>query len=313
VHADTLARVTSTAQRHCYRHPDRETGLSCSECDRAICYECMTPAPVGLRCPEHSGKPVGVQKLVRPAQRAVTGAGSRRANAVTMALIATNMAVYALELATGGSINGTGNWLFTHGAAVLNGVYGGDSVLAVPPHTQLPSALQAVGFAHGDWWRLITPAFLHYGPLHLAINMYSLFYAGTFLESAIGRWRFALLYLVSGIAGVAGAFLWSPNAIGVGASGAIFGVLGALYVLERRGSIATGGQIAGLIVLNLVFTFALSSFISVGAHVGGLIGGVALMIVLLHFRRSAAMAVAACVGIAALSVALAYWKARGYT
>lgn len=313
VHADTLARVTSPAMRTCYRHPDRETGLACSECDRPICYECMTPAPVGLRCPEHSGKPQGVQKIVRPAQRAVTGAASHRVNAVTMALIAANLIVYAAELASGGSINGTGNWLFTHGAAVLNGAYIGNSIGAIPAHAALPPGFHAVGFAHGEWWRVITPAFLHYGPFHLAINMYSLFYAGTFLESAIGRWRFALLYVVSGIAGSAGAFLWSPNSIGVGASGAIFGVLGALYVLERRGNIATGGQIAGLIVLNLVFTFALSSFISVGAHVGGLIGGVLLMIVLLQFRRSAAMAVAGCVGIAALSVAIAYWKARGYS
>ncbi len=305
--------MTAPAPRYCYRHPDRETGLSCTECERPICYECMTPAPVGLRCPEHSGKPQGVQKIVRPAQRAVTGVGSSRMNAVTMGLIAANVLVYLVELAAGGSIGGTGNWLFTHGAAVLNGTYAQGTVVPVPAHTALPPGFQAVGVAHGEWWRLITPAFLHAGPIHLAINMYSLFYAGTFLESAIGRWRFALLYLVSGLAGSAGAILWSPNQIGVGASGAIFGILGALFVLERRGNIATGGQIAGLIVLNLVFTFALSSFISVGAHVGGLVGGVALMIVLLQFRRSAAMAVAACAGVAALSIALAYWKSRGYT
>jgi len=273
----------------------------------------MTPAPVGLRCPEHSGKPQGVQKIVRPAQRAVTGVGSHRVNAVTMGLIAANLLVYVAELASGGSISGTGNWFFTHGAAVLSGVYQGGSVFPAPAHSVAAPGFHLIGFAHGEWWRLVTPVFLHYGPFHLAINMYSLFYAGSVLETVIGRWRFALLYLVSGIAGSAGAILWSPNSIGVGASGAIFGILGALFVLERRGNIATGGQIAGLIVLNLVFTFALSSFISVGAHVGGLVAGVALMILLLHFRRSAAMAIAGCAGVAALSIAIAYWKARGYS
>src|SRR5258708_6572463 len=102
--------------RHCYRHPDRETGLSCSECGRPICYECMTPAPVGIRCPEHSGKPQGVQRVIAAAQRATTGIGSRRVNAVTMFLIGLNVAVYLAELALGGQTNGTGNWIYEHGA-----------------------------------------------------------------------------------------------------------------------------------------------------------------------------------------------------
>src|SRR5436190_4231516 len=92
--------------RYCYRHPDRETGLSCSECGRPICYECMTPAAVGLRCPEHSGKPQGVQKVTAAATRATTGIGSRRPNAVTLALIGINVLVYLAELAAGGNVNG---------------------------------------------------------------------------------------------------------------------------------------------------------------------------------------------------------------
>jgi len=279
---------TVDAPRYCYRHPDRETGLSCSECGRPICYECMTPAPVGLRCPEHSGRAQGVQRVTRSAQRAVTGVGSRRVNAVTMALIGINVAVYLAELAGGGSVNGTGNWIFDHGA------------------------LFGPLVARGDWWRLLTAAFLHYGPIHLALNMYSLFYAGTLLEHVIGRWRFALLYLAAGIAGSAGAILWNPLSVTVGASGAIFGILGALFVLERKRHIATGGQVAGLIVINLIFTFTLSSFISVGGHVGGLIAGIALMWVLLEFRRSAALSVAAGAAVVALSVVIAYAKTRGY-
>ena len=272
----------------------------------------MTPAPVGLRCPEHSGKPQGVQKVVRPAQRAVTGVGASRVNAVTMALIAINVAVYLVELALGGTVDGTGNWIFSHGALVLNGIISQGNVLPGGAHAVAPAGYTLVGVAHGEWWRLLTAAFLHYGPLHLGINMYSLFFAGTFLEQAIGRWRFGLLYLASGIAGSAGAIFWSPGQVTLGASGAIFGILGALFVLERRGHIATGGQIGGLIVLNLIFTFALSSFISVGGHVGGLIGGLLMMSLLLQYRRSAAMSVAAGIGVIAVSVALAWSKARGY-
>ena len=169
-----------------------------------------------------------------------------------------------------------------------------------------------MGLAHGEWWRLVTAAFLHYGPFHLAINMYSLFFAGTLLEHVIGRWRFLLLYVGSGIAGSAGAILLSPNSVTVGASGAIFGILGALFVLERRGNITTGGQIAGLIVINLIFTFAVAN-ISVGGHIGGLIGGVILMWLLVHSRRSAAYSIGATAAVVAASVVVAYAKVRGYS
>ena len=129
------------------------------------------------------------------------------------------------------------------------------------------------------------------------MNMFSLYFAGSILEQAIGRWRFALLYLVSGIAGSAGALYWSPDAATVGASGAIFGVLGGLLVLERRGNIATGGQVLGLIILNLVITFTFPS-ISVGGHLGGLIAGAALMFAFVNFRRSWQASVGAAAAIA---------------
>jgi membrane associated rhomboid family serine protease len=251
----------------------------------------MTPAPVGQRCPEHSGKPQGLQKVTRAAERAVTGVGARRVNAVTVVLIAINLLVYASELAAGGTINGVGNWIFNHGALIANWSY--------------PDGAPA-GVAQGEWWRLVTSTFLHYGPLHLAMNMYSLFFAGSILEHVIDRWRFALLYLVSGLCGSAGALVLSPQGLTAGASGAIFGVLGALFVLERRGNIATGGQIAALLVINLVFTFGLASYISVGGHIGGLIGGVALMVAFLQFRRSAPLSIASAAAVAAVAVAVAY-------
>jgi membrane associated rhomboid family serine protease len=271
----------------------------------------MTPAPVGLRCPEHSGKPQGVQRVVRPAQRAVTGAGARRTNLVTLALIGINVFVYLAELAAGGTIDGTNNWIYNHGALFMSGAYVQGGLGIAPAHAFIPAGIHLIGVAHGEWWRLLSAAFLHYGPLHLAINMYSLYFAGSLLENVIGRWRFALLYLASGIAGSAGALLLSPNSQTAGASGAIFGILGALFVLERSRHISTGGQIAMLIVLNLVLSFALAG-ISIGGHIGGLIGGVILMYLLLQVRRSAAYSVAATAAVIVASVVIAYAKTRGY-
>lgn len=282
------------APRYCYRHPDRETGLSCSECGRPICYECMTPAPVGLRCPEHSGKPQGVQKVTR----AVTGVGSRRVNLMTLILIGINVAVAVVEFASGSNASFTNNTIFEKGALFATGYVDTNG--------------NALGVAHGEWWRLFTAMFLHASFFHLAINMYSLYFVGSIMEQVIGRWRFLVLYLVSGIAGSAGALLLSPLSPTVGASGAIFGILGGLFVLERRRHISTGGQVAGLIVLNLVITFAFSSTISVGGHVGGLIGGIVLMVALLQFRRSTLYALLSAAAVLVVSIAVAYVKVRTY-
>jgi membrane associated rhomboid family serine protease len=257
----------------------------------------MTPAAVGLRCPDHAGKPQGVRRVAREAGRTVSGVGSRRVNGVTLALIAVNVGVAVAEFAIGRHTSFVNNTIFDHGALFAKGC-------CINGHV--------VGVAQGDWWRLVTAMFLHAGFLHIALNMYSLYYVGTILEQVIGRWRFLLLYMGSGIAGSAGALVHSPNVPTVGASGAIFGVLGALFVLERMRHIASGGQVAGLIVLNLVLTFAFSSYISVGGHVGGLIGGVVLMWLLVQARRSAILSVAASAAVVAASVVIAYAKIRGY-
>jgi membrane associated rhomboid family serine protease len=267
----------------------------------------MTPAPVGLRCPDHSGKPQGVQKVTQGVTRMSAG----RVNPVTMALIFVNVLVFVAELAVGGSVSGTGNWIYNHGALVVDGAYIPGGVGLLQPHLLPPAGVHMIGVAHGEYWRLLTAAFLHYGPLHLAINMYSLYFAGTLLEQIIGSTRFTLLYFGSGIAGSAGAIWLSPGAVTVGASGAIFGILGGLFVLERQGRIHSGGQILGLIVLNLVFTFAVSG-ISVGGHLGGLFAGIALMFLLLQFRRSMLLSVLSTLGVIAVSVVIAYAKTRGY-
>jgi membrane associated rhomboid family serine protease len=257
----------------------------------------MTPAAVGLRCPEHSGKPQGIRKATVAAERVVTGKGSHRVAPVTMALIAINVGVYLVELAIGGQSDGTNNRLWYDGALFAHGTLAGSP-----------------GVGDGGWWRLVTAPFLHYGPIHLGLNMLALYWYGPVLEQVIGRWRYLLLYAASGLAGSAGALWLSPNAITVGASGAIFGVLGGLLVLERRGMIQSGGQILGLVILNLVFTFAVSGIslgfgttgISVGGHIGGLIGGFALMTAYMQFRRSMQLSLLAAVAVGAISVVVAY-------
>src|SRR5436190_7009236 len=125
----------------CYRHPNRETGLSCSDCGRPICTECMTVAPVGLRCPEHAGGKqrqasvaVGGRRIVmRAPQTPLEGTQAL----VTKALIAINVAIYLITAVQGAGINNPGGKLF-------------DKMALFGPLV-----------AHGDWWRLITTAFLH--------------------------------------------------------------------------------------------------------------------------------------------------------
>ena len=179
--------------------------------------------------------------------------------------------------------------------------------------------LYAPFVGQGDWWRLVTAAFLHYGPFHLLLNMLALYWFGTLLEQRIGSGRYLLIYLVSGLAGSAGALVLSPTTATVGASGAIFGILGAGLVLERQGDYVFGGAALGVIVANLVFTFAWSGNISVGGHIGGLIGGAAAMLAMSRFGRGNAaygrtglLGIAGIVAVGVISIAVAYWKAKGY-
>jgi len=296
-----------SAPRYCYRHPKRETGLSCSECGRPICYECMTPAAVGLRCPDHSGKPQGIRRVTVAAERAATGAGSGRPYLVTMILIAANVGVYLVELAIGGNQGGTNNWLYNHGVLVANAAYLPGGLLEWgPPGARAAAGVHLVGVTHGEWWRLITTAFLHYGIVHLGFNMVSLYFGGRILEPMIGRWRYLLLYLVSAVAASAGALYVTPNSPSAGASGAIFGVFGALLVLEQRRMISTGGQVLGLILINLFLDEFVFTGISIGAHIGGLIAGALIMFAYLHFRRSAQLSITAAAAVLVASVVIAY-------
>ncbi|MEZ5077322.1 MAG: rhomboid family intramembrane serine protease [Solirubrobacterales bacterium] len=228
----------------CYRHPDRETGVSCSSCGRPICPECMTPTPVGMRCPECSRQRT---RVVRGVGHSNTGFWMAPA---TFLLIGINVVAYLIEVAVGsGGINNPG------GSIVIDfGLFG-------------PSV------AEGEWYRLLTGGFLHAGIIHIGFNMLLLFLLGRMLEPALGTPRFLVLYFASLLAGAFGALLLSPDSLTVGASGAVFGLIAAGFVIARgRGLDQLAAQLGFLIVLNLVFTFG-AARISVGGHLGGLIGG----------------------------------------
>lgn len=284
---------------YCYRHPDRETGLSCSECERPICTDCATFAPVGIRCPDHSGLPQGVQRMTTGARRvSATGTGAL----VTKTLIGINVLVFLAMVSQGASLGSAGGDLFVRGALLIQG--------------QLSDG-ELVGLAQGEWYRLLTAAFLHAGILHLGFNMVMLWWIGAPLEEAMGRGRFLLLYVVSGLAGSAGALLLSPTAITVGASGAVFGLLGAAFVLERQAGIR-GGPVMTIIILNLAISFLVPR-ISIGGHVGGLVGGALAMLAFSRFGRGhalygrmGAIGTAGVVAVGIASVALAYFQVERY-
>ena len=285
-----MAPVSEDNVLRCYRHPDRETGVSCSECGRGICPDCMTFSPVGIRCPDHSGQARGPAGVVRTVQRR----SASRPGIVTTTLIAINVGIYLLELALGAPITASAGSIYDWG--VLN----------------------AAEVAKGDWYRLLSAAFLHYGPVHLGLNMLALWWIGRPLEDYLGPVRYLLLYLVSGLAGSAGALVVSPNADTVGASGAIFGILGAAIVLERQGAYVLGGSAMTLLIVNVAFTFAVPG-ISIGGHLGGLAGGALCILALSRFgkgnaaySRIDAVSIASIVAVGLISVAVAYWKVKGY-
>src|SRR5581483_217369 len=171
----------------------------------------------------------------------------------------------------------------------------------------------------GDWWRLVTAMFLHGFILHIAFNMLALWWIGAPVEEYLGRARFAGLYFVSGLAGSAGALLQAPTTPVVGASGAIFGILGAMLIIEWQVTGRLAGNAATWIVINLVISFAIPN-ISWGGHVGGLIGGILVTLAYAGCRERGRAAyghlglggVLGLVLVAAGSVAVAYWRVRGY-
>ncbi len=248
--------ASTQTRRTCYRHPDRETGVSCSNCGRPICPECMTSTPVGMRCPECAKQ----KTKVRVGQGAFSPTAGKMP--ATFALIGINVIVFLIELAGGGAGQFSGSGSVIHDAG-----------------------LRGPDIANGDWWRVISGGFLHAGFLHLLFNMYVLYVAGSILEPGIGTPRFLGIYFVSLVAGSLGALIVDPNTVTVGASGAIFGLMAAVIVVARgRGIEQVAQQFGFFIVINLVFTFAIPG-ISIGGHIGGLIGGMIAALLVIFVER----------------------------
>ncbi len=245
--------------RTCYRHPNRPTALSCVRCERPICPDCMVEAPVGFQCRDCVR---GANKTTRQGRTPFGGRVTSNPHAVTYALIGLNALAFLFELSSTAFVD-----RFQQIGYAFERTNG---------------AVHLVGVAHGEYYRLLTSMFLHEPPsaggaffLHILFNMWCLFVVGPPLEALLGRVRFAAMYLLTGLAGSVLAYaLTAPNVGELGASGAIFGLFGALLVVGRRLRLNIQ-PIAMTIGLNLVLTFSLPG-ISWQAHIGGLVAGAGL-------------------------------------
>jgi membrane associated rhomboid family serine protease len=286
-----MATPEQTQTMVCYRHPRNETAVTCSSCGRPICPECMVFAPVGIKCPECAGQPTGPKKAAVKA-RAFAGGGTDFL--ATKTLIGVNVLVFLAQVVQSGSITSPFSEIFARGA------------------------LYAQPVADGEWYRMVTCAFLHVSVLHILFNMLMLWWFGRPLEALLGRGRFLAVYFLSILAGSAGALVVTPNVPTVGASGAVFGILGAGLVLERNRINVFGGSALVIVILNLALSFTLNN-VSIGGHVGGLVGGALCIFALSGFGRGHAVygrvnvvTAASLFAIAAGSVLVAYLRVRGY-
>lgn len=251
----------------CFKHPDRETYIRCQRCDRPICPDCMREAAVGFQCPEC------VREGARSTRQGLAPYGGKRSadpRLTSFVLIALNALVFVAIQATGGRGSALIDQLALLPASASRGLGAGQVLIT--------------GVADGAWWQLATSAFTHVQLLHVAFNMLALYFLGPSLESVLGRARFLAVYLVSALAGSAAVMVLSaPNTQTVGASGAIFGLFGALLVVALK----VGGQVQQIMIwlgLNLVITFTVPG-ISWQGHLGGLVAGATLAAAIVYAPR----------------------------
>jgi membrane associated rhomboid family serine protease len=254
----TDSTPAEAAQNRCYRHPDRETFVKCQRCGRPICGECQTLAPVGVHCPEcvreaRGSVVAGARPLGRRFANVVRPSGGRPV--VTYTIIALCLIIYAAQFLTGGDKS---------------------PITTMFWYAPVQTAAQP--------WRMLTSIFLHESPLHVLLNMYSLYLVGPALERMLGRGRYLALFLIAGFGGSVGVLLiGDPHVAVLGASGAIFGLFGAYFLIARRlGGNAT--QFLVVIVINLVIGFVPGFGIAWQAHVGGLITGLVIAFIYLETR-----------------------------
>jgi membrane associated rhomboid family serine protease len=257
-----MSQPVDARASYCYRHPDRVSYVLCQRCGRTICGECQTPGAVGVVCPECMAE----QRATAPKTKAawIPRLMAQGAPVVTYAIIALCAVVFVLQS------------LPVIGAEVTRAIqYAGVY--------SYPTNLTGLGF---EPWRMLTSVFAHANIIHILLNMYTLWIFGSILEPMLGRLRFAGLFLISGFAGSLGVLLMSaPGQPVVGASGAIFGLFGAFFIIQRRlGGNAT--QILVLVALNIGIGFLPGLNIAWQAHVGGLIGGVLVGLIYVETRKA---------------------------
>jgi membrane associated rhomboid family serine protease len=249
----------------------------------------MHEASVGHQCPECVAEGKRTQ---RPARTAFGGSRVGRAGYATRTLIGINVAVMVISAIAGGAraIAGSGGWFGLLGSQTSVTRWG--EVLGYAPYTM---GGEVHGVAAGEWWRLVTAMFLHYGVLHLLLNMMLLWQLGRYLEAQLGPIRFTALYLLAGFGGNVAAYVFTPqNQPAAGASTAVFGLVAAMFVINRRLKLDVTSLIP-LLVINLLFTFTVSN-ISVAGHLGGLVAGAVVAVVLAYAppARRAPLQLAGC-------------------
>jgi membrane associated rhomboid family serine protease len=251
----------------------------------------MTPTPVGMRCPECARDRTRVKQV--PTGGPLAGGVGW---SVTNILIAINVLVFLAETATGSSLGGVGSSISPSSVYYKGLLYG-------PFIT-----------AQHEYYRLLTAGFLHDGLLHILFNMFFLYFMGAMLEPAIGKLNFTVVYFASLLTGSFGALLFQPQAPTIGASGACFGVLGALIVVAHYRGISIWQSGLGItLLINIVFSLSVSG-ISIGGHLGGVAGGAVcgwLIVQLAERRRMQTAAILGCVAVAAIGVVAAIAVAGG--
>jgi len=275
-----------TAVPVCFRHPGRETWVRCTRCERPICPDCMTPAAVGFQCPE-CVKAGRVPTTVSPFGGSAAGAHGY----VTKTLLGLNILAMLISIISAG-----GSGMF---GGSMGGLMGGST-----PFT-LWGSQWAYGVADGQYYRMFTSMFLHYGLLHLALNMWALWILGRNLEAGLGPVRYLALYLLSGLGGSVAVYLFTdPRVATAGASGAIFGLFAGLFIVLRKLGRDTS-SVLPVIAANLVFTFLVPG-ISIAGHLGGLITGALVAVAIAYAPRTGRNAVqlGGCIGVFVLLLVL---------
>jgi membrane associated rhomboid family serine protease len=305
VEPDAPTPIPPAGTGMCYRHPDTPTGVHCTRCDRPICPECMIQAPVGYHCPSCVAE---ARREFRKGPGRRIAVANAKATSVTVVLLVAIVGMYLVEVIAGG----VGSLMSGPPGLTLLELGASIGIGAVPPDGAL------VGIAVGQTWRLFTAIFLHGGLLHLLFNSYALWVFGSVVEEELGRLRFLIAFVVTGVAAsaVSYAFIGDPTTLAVGASGAVFGIFGVLVATnwKRRATALGQARLRSaifILVINAVLGFSQGGTIDWRAHLGGFVAGILIGFAADGFGRRAASRTTFTIGVVAtlaVTVVLVMWR-----